>query len=65
MDWERLINNKARSGAFTGCGAKDEDAYYAAFAGGEKRASLSQMLATARQAVAEVGAVARSAIQTR
>ena len=65
MDWDHIINNKARSGNFAGRGAADEDAYYDAFAGSEKRVILPRMAATARLAVALVGAAALNVIQTR
>lgn len=65
MDWDQMTKNMARSGSFAGRSAEDEDAYYAAFAGREKRASLSHIVATARLAVAEVGAVALSVLQVR
>ena len=65
MDWDHMINNKARSGSFAGSSAEDEDAYYGAFAGSEKPVRLSWMFATARLAVALVGAAAFNVIQTR
>lgn len=35
MDWDRLIANAARGTDFTGRTARDEQAYYEAFAGEE------------------------------